>query len=551
MENGFWKAFPLLLIILSACSTQPSVVSGVVSDEYGPLGGAVVRIQTTELFVLTNEDGSFVFNDLQPETPVKITAWKSGYYISGGEKTYQFGETEIELMLIRHTDSDHPGYEWLSAFSSSGDPENCQNCHAQPNDPASALPFDEWILDAHAQSTNNERFLTMYAGTDIHGNQSPPTRKGYNRDYGSFPLPPDPSLPYFGPGYKTDFPDTAGNCSACHAPMQAISAPYGIDPSSVAERVEGISCDFCHKIWAVNLDQEGLPLPNMPGVLSYQFRRPGGEHQLFMGPLDDVAPGEDTFSPLQNQSEFCAPCHTAVFWDTPIYNSFGEWLESPYSDPISGQTCQDCHMPTGLTDHFALIDEGGLARDPRTIFSHRMPGATSVDLLTNAVSVSVKGWKEEGVANVQVEITNDQTGHHVPTDSPFRHLILVIKARTESNETLELVEGSVIPDWAGIGDPDDGRYGGQPGKIYAKVLTELWTEVSPSGNYWNPTLIVSDNRIAAYETDITNFQFIDPEEGKLTIDVKLIYRRAFIELMDQKSWDVPDIMMAEEIIILE
>ncbi len=551
MRKGFWKAFPLLLIILSACSTQPRVLSGVVSDEYGPLGGVVVRIQATDVFTRTNEDGSFVFNDLQPETPVKVTAWKSGYYIGGGEKTYKPGETEIELMLIRHTDSDHPGYEWLSAFSSSGDPGNCKNCHAQPDDPASALPFDEWILDAHSQSTGNERFLTMYAGTDVYGNQSPLTRKGYNRDYGSFPLPPDPSLPYFGPGYKIDFPETAGNCSACHVPMQAISAPYGTDPTMVVEGAEGISCDFCHKIWAVNLDEEGLPYPNMPGVLSYEFRRPGEGHQLFLGPLEDVAPGEDTYSPLQNQSEFCAPCHTAVFWDTLIYNSFGEWLDSPYSDPISGQTCQDCHMPTGLIDHFALIDEGGLVRDPETIFSHLMPGAADEELLKNAISMSIAAWKDDGKANLQVNITNDQTGHHVPTDSPLRHLILVIEARMEDGELLEMIEGPVIPEWAGIGDPDDGCYGGQPGKIYAKVLEEYWTEVSPSGNYWNPTRIVSDNRIAAFETDKTNFQFVDPIEGKLTINVKLVYRRAFIELMDQKSWDAPDIIMAEEVIVLE
>jgi len=208
-------------------------------------------------------------------------------------------------------------------------------------------------------------------------------------------------------------------------------------------------------------------------------------------------------------------------------------------------------MPTGLTDHFALIDEGGLDRDPETIFSHLMPGAADEDLLKNAISMSIEAWKDDGKANLQVNITNDQTGHHVPTDSPLRHLILVIEARTEGGELLELIEGPAIPEWAGIGDPDDGCYGGQPGKIYAKVLEEFWTEVSPSGNYWNPTRIVSDNRIAAYETDTTSFQFVDLNEGKLTFNVKLIYRRAFIELIEQKGWDVPDIMMAEEVIVLE
>ncbi len=551
MPRGFWKVFPLLLIILSACSANPNVLSGVVTDESGPLVGAVVRIQTTEVFAMTNEDGVFVFRDLPSDTPIKVTAWKSGYYISGGEKSYLPGEKNVVLALHKHTDNDYQEYEWLSAFSNDGNDNNCQNCHSQDANPLSNLPFDEWVLDAHSQSTNNERFLTMYAGTDVYGNQSPLTRKGYNRDYGSFPLPPDLSLPYFGPGYKIDFPETAGNCSACHAPMQAISAPYGTDPTMVVEGAEGISCDFCHKIWAVNLDEEGLPYPNMPGVLSYEFRRPGEGHQLFLGPLEDVAPGEDTFSPLQNQSEFCAPCHSAVFWDTQIYNSFGEWLDSPYSDPVSGQTCQDCHMPTGLTDHFALIDEGGLAREPVTIFSHLMPGAADEDLLKNAISMSIEAWKENGEVKLQVAISNDQTGHHIPTDSPLRHMILVVTAAAEDGTPLELINGPVIPDWGGVGELVAGYYGGHPGKIYAKVLEEFWTEVSPSGNYWSPTRIVSDNRIAAYETDTTHFKFVDPNEGKMTIYVKLIYRRAFIELMDQKSWDVPDIIMEEQWIILK
>ena len=32
--------------------------------------------------------------------------------------------------------------------------------------------------------------------------------------------------------------------------------------------------------------------------------------------------------------------------------------------------------------------------------------------------------------------------------------------------------------------------------------------------------------------------------------VKLLYRRAFIELMDQKDWDIADIVMEEEELVL-
>jgi len=33
--------------------------------------------------------------------------------------------------------------------------------------------------------------------------------------------------------------------------------------------------------------------------------------------------------------------------------------------------------------------------------------------------------------------------------------------------------------------------------------------------------------------------------------VRLIFRRAYIELMDQKSWDFPDILMEEETIVIQ
>jgi hypothetical protein len=392
----------------------------------------------------------------------------------------------------------------------------------------------------------------MYTGTDLLGNQSPATRYAFSRDYGSFPLPPDPAIPYYGPGYKLDFPKTDGNCAACHAPLAAIDAPYNVDPTNLTGiEAEGVNCDFCHKIWDVRLDDFGLPLPNMPGVLSFEFRRPPDGHQFFAGPYDDVAPGEDTFSPLQRQSQICAPCHFGVFWDTLIYNSFGEWLDSPYSNPETGQTCQDCHMPSGYSDHFALPDQGGLIRNPETIFSHLMPGAADEQFLTDALTMSVDAARENGEIILQVDIFNDNTGHHIPTDSPLRHMILVVGASDSWGQSLTQLAGPIIPDWAGIGDPLEGYYAGLPGTAYAKILEELWTEVSPSGAYWNPTRIISDNRIPALQTDSTSYRFTAPSKGSSYLEIKLIFRRAFIELIDQKGWLTPDIIIARQVIILD
>jgi hypothetical protein len=414
---------------------------------------------------------------------------------------------------------------------------------------------DEWLLDAHSQSAVNPRFLTMYLGTDLNGNKSPVTRFASNRDYGKFPLRSDPDQPYYGPEYKLDFPETMGNCAACHTPSASINNPYSVNPTTVTGvAAEGIPCDFCHKVWDVRIDpSSGLPYPNMPGVLSFEFRRPPEGHQFFAGPLDDVAPGEDTFSPLQRESQICAPCHFGVFWDVVVYNSFGEWLESPYSDPEIGQTCQDCHMPPLGVETFALPDQGGLSRDPNTIFSHRMPGAGDKELLRNAVTLDTDTQILGDTLTVTVTITNDKTGHHVPTDSPMRQLILLLDVIDTNGISLPQIDGPTIPDWGGVGDPAEGHYSQLPGTAYAKILMELWTEITPSGSYWNPTQIISDNRIPAFGVDITVYTFETtglPKPQDITIAVKLFFRRAFITLMEQKGWDVPDILMDERVSIV-
>lgn len=547
------EAQPSSYLPFVAASYPPTgTLTGFVRDVSGPVAGATVRVQTTTHVTASDGQGHFSLPALLPGKPVTLTAWAPGYYIGGGQ-AYLPGQDDVELTLTAYATADDSGYLWLSAFAEAGEEGNCENCHADPTDPASTLPFDEWVTDAHAGAAQNVRFLTMYNGTDVYGNQSPSTRYACPPDYGCFPLPPDPSQPYYGPGYKLDFPATAGNCAACHAPAAAIDTPYSIDPNLVAAvGAEGVACDFCHKVWDVRLDAAtGLPHANMPGTLSYEFRRPPQGHQFFAGPLDDVAAGPDTYSPLQKQGQFCAPCHFGVFWDTDVYNSFGEWLASPYSDVDTGQACQDCHMPPLGVAYFARADSGGLERDPPTIFSHRMPGASDERLLQNAVDMRATARVEGDRITVRVDITNDRTGHHVPTDSPLRQLILLVQATDESGQALTQLNGPTVPAWGGIGDAAQGYYAGLPGKGFAKVLQELWTNVSPTGAYWNRTRVLSDNRLAAFASDISTYVFAAPTEGTITMEVTLIYRRAFIELIDQKGWDVPDIPMEKVQIVLD
>jgi hypothetical protein len=519
---------------MSSPASHQDTVSGLVRDEDGPVAGVIVRVQATNNKTTTSTDGSFILSGLTANVPVTITAWIEGYYV-GWISTVP-GPELVEITINPYYTTDNPDYDWFSMEGAEGS-KSCGQCM-----PA----YTEWQADAHSQSAINPRFLTMYNGTDVYGNQSPYTRYGYSRDYGSFPLRPDPNEPYYGPGYKLDFPYTAGNCSACHVPAAAAKPglAYAADPSQISDiEAEGVFCDFCHKIGNVTLNPAtGLPYFNMPGALSIQLHRPEEGQQLFFGNFDDVT-RRVSYLPLEEESAFCAPCHFGVFWDTVVYNSFGEWLESPYSNPETGQTCQDCHMPVAGYDYFVFPENGGLHRDPNRIFSHLMPGAMDEELLQNAVAITATVRLEAGTLVVQVNITNDRTGHHIPTESPLRHLIMLVNVTNNDSDSLTQLDGPTVPEWGGVGDPVQGYYAGLPGKGFAKVLEELWTGISPTGAYWNPTRTLSDNRLAAFATDSSTYTFDAQTESEVNVEVVLLFRRAFKELMDQKGWDIPDIVM--------
>ena len=421
------------------------------------------------------------------------------------------------------------------------------------------------LRDAHLNSARNPRFLTMYYGTDIHGNQSPPTRYVRGSAISAYvnmlvPLQPDLSKPYYGPGYRLDFPDTTGDCSSCHIPGASLRG--NIDPASAkgADKY-GVHCDFCHKIANVCIREKTLmPVPRVQGSAAAEIRRPfpddSKRSHLFFGTFEDVNADEgDINLPLLKESRYCASCHFGVFWNTVIYNSYGEWLASPYSKAESGKakTCQECHMPSptvwkGKTITNVAPGKGGIESDPSTIHSHFM--TVDETLLKNSLTMTVKTKVQKQKIAVDVTLCNDKTGHHIPTDSPIRHLILLVAAKDSRGNALALIEGPTLPEWCGTGDPAKGYYAGLPGKTYAKLLIELWSKVFPTGAYWNHTEIVSDNRLAAFAKDVSSYSFIKPASGNTEVTVTLLYRRAFKNIVDWKKWDTPDIVMAQKKVML-
>lgn len=386
------------------------------------------------------------------------------------------------------------------------------------------------------------------------------------------PTPYDANENHYGPGFQTDQTGSVGNCSGCHLPGVSVKhnvSPenlIGMDGKNAAKHgadAFGIHCDFCHKVAAVKLDPvTKLPFPGVTGVHAMEVLRPTGKkgheyEQIFFGPYDDPNSSTSTKLPVLSQSQFCAPCHRGQFWGKMIYNSYGEWLESPYGKEGGPQfkTCQQCHMPSPVIWEGRVMTntapgKGGIERPPSTFRSHRM--TIDREILANSLTMTANVRQESGRLLVDVELYNDKTGHHIPTDSPLRHLILHIEAKDASGKVLNQLSGPVLPDWTG----SSGRvkavraFSGRPGKAFAKLLKGVWTEEFPTADYWNDFEIVSDNRIAAFARDKSSYTFEPPGRGKARIGVSLYYRRAYYQLMEWKKWDDPDILMAREEIVL-
>ena len=387
-----------------------------VTNANGPVADALVQVQGTPNQTKTTADGRFTLHGegLGGSTAVTITAWAQEHFIGWMMLDPKQAPTQdaVRLTLQPLFDGDNHEYTWFKQDGISGS-ASCGLCHRE---------YKEWQADSHSQSAINPRFVSMFRGTNVAGKKGQPTQM-VSMDKA---LPPDPALPDYGPGFRLDFPDHAGTCAACHTPVAGKTpttnscAWSGCHTSLTADKAEaakqpdvrgilpvgifgiaeeGVTCEFCHVINGANLDPKTqLPPPDQPGIMSLKLRRPpDGEHQFF-GTLSDSSREQVTYSPFMETSQFCAACHFGVFGGvvsnmkmtggTVIYNSYGEWLESPYSNPDTGKTCQDCHMPKKDVQYTVFAEKGGTARSPGSYHDHTMPGGNSQALLWSAVTMT-------------------------------------------------------------------------------------------------------------------------------------------------------------------
>lgn len=540
----------------------PPTISGMVANAQGPIPNALVQVQGSPNRTTTDANGTFTLNEISGTNPITVTAWAAGDYIGWrmlDPNAPDWNPTRIIIQLEPHPTADN--YQFMG-FSQDGvtGAKSCGICHRE---------YDEWKADAHSQSSQNVHFVTMYLGTDVQGHEGQPIQ--YNLQ--GKPLPPDPSLPYYGPGFRLDNPERAGSCAACHAPYAArisnekncswmgchssVTVEHsngmlqpGVFATSSTERAQdGVSCEFCHQIGDVLLnDSTQLPNSDRPGILSLRMVRPPDGGNLFFGTMVDVT-RKDSYSPLLSESKFCATCHYGVLGGvvgmdtmtggTLVYGSYSEWLNSPYSNPKTGKTCQDCHMPKANANYTAFPDHGGIVRDFFDFHSHQMRGITEPDLLKSAVTMKSDAAHNQNALAVHVSITNDKTGHKVPTDTPLRQMILIVQAFDANGNVLTLEQGPVNPTWAG-------NYAQVPGKTFSQVLQDKMTGEYPTAAFWRQTNVIQDTRLAPLATDAKTWSFRLPAGQTARVHVQLVYRRALQTLSQQKGWNDPDMVMAED-----
>ena len=468
-------------------------IYGQVTADGKAVEGAQVRIKGTPLNTRSAADGSFEFDVcLDVENPQVITASKMGYFIQG-----QAAETlPVALSLKALPTYDDESYEWVDPTPDETASMNCGNCHPKI--------YDEWKSGGHASSATNPHFLNLYTGTDWHNN------------------------PDVGWNLLKDYPEGAGVCNACHAPAASIDDLAVSDIQEIdGVAKHGVHCDFCHKIQDTVSGTPGLT----HGRFGMSLLRPSHD-QLFFGPLDDVDRGEDVYSPLQSQSQFCASCHEGIVFGVHVYSTYSEWLESPARQ--KGKQCQTCHMrPTGEMTNIAP-DHGGIDRDPSTLASHQLLSGSREEMLSDCLKVNATLEHVNDAAVVRVTIRTENVGHRVPTGFIDRHLILAVEAFDDPEATSEvkLQKGPTLPVAAG-------NLANKPGKLFAKQLKDAQAPQP----FWSINGELIDTRLQPDATEVQSFFF--PAKTQ-RVRVRLIYRPFWQEVATEKQWPNDEIIVFDK-----
>ena len=278
--------------------------------------------------------------------------------------------------------------------------------------------------------------------------------------------------------------DHARGCLMCHAPTVRYGGDY--EAKNAITR-EGVTCDFCHSVAAVDLADPVDPVRLNVGKTKY-------------GPLRHAqSPAHETVdTKLHTQSEFCASCHEyRNAHGISVLSTYSEWKNSPYAK--MGKQCQDCHMPLVPGRVVALEVK---KETNNKVNLHNISGSHDMDRVRDAITLEVTGyeWLGERVW-VYIEVANEGSGHCFPTGMPMHRAVLEVAIHDGS----KLVAQREIPFEIVMVD-----------KNRRPLTTEYDVLI-------NAVSIRRDTRLKPKERRTIDIPFRDVKAKRLTVSAKIYY----------------------------
>ncbi|MEK7775206.1 MAG: multiheme c-type cytochrome [Candidatus Zixiibacteriota bacterium] len=360
---------------------------------------------------------------------------------------------------------------------------SCKTCHPRH--------FDEWSGSMHAYALQDPAFLAL-------------RRVGQSQYINAL----------------------NGLCEGCHSPIGARSNEIKWGPIAAEDlspvTQEGIGCDVCHTVTSLSrLSNAGFLLT--PGNTKH-------------GGLRDPQPNvhhASAFNDLYQSSEYCGSCHDLVTdAGLGLETVFQEWRKSGFQS--TGKTCSDCHM----TAYSGVAAIGGQVR---TVHDHRFIGADIAlidfpnrdnqlakvtEMLRGALTVShdIPTTITAGsILPIQITLTNDKTGHDVPSGVPFiRQIWLFVIMRNQQGDT---VYASGQLDANGDLMDNHSAYPERDHDLFNTQATMMRADSSETGFPWDAALLTNPS-IKPGEIRIVDYQIPVPDgvSGTLSIEVKLRFR---------------------------
>ena len=418
----------------------------------------------------------------------KFAVAREGYFIAH-DQLLSKGNT---VRLRKISQDDATDYDWVHPLEGE---QNCASCHAQI--------AQQWKQGAHSFSSTGHRFLDMYSDR----------KKGWS--------------------LSRDLPEGKTVCASCHAPGVGAGQP-GLEDISEVSGINklGVHCDFCHKVEGVKKVEVGFA----HGRDLLRLSRPE-KGQVFFGPMKDATRDDNSFSPIYQQSLYCASCHEGTLFGMHVYSTYSEWQKSPSA--AKGLQCQACHMkPDGSMQNIAP-GKGGSNRNPMELASHQlMPGGLK-QMLQNSILHEEEVIQGAADCMVKVQLKAVNVGHKVPTGYIDRHMILQVRAKFQGEE-LKPIEGLTLAHWV------DKTLAGNAGVLFGRPLLNADKQgVQP---FWQGGVDIVDSRLEPEMAKAWVWKF--PRETE-SVQVSLIYRPFWKEQQLIKGWASQDVMVFEKTLIIK